>query len=248
MLAIFGTPWASLLRASRKQMDLVGEFGAIYASPIPASRDGLWEHLAHLRNTISIPWLMIGDWNEVVQPGEVRGGEFLPVRAARFASVLDNCGMVDLGMTGGKYTWFRKRNNRIILSKRLDRGMGDAAWRLAFPEAYVEALNRVHSDHCPLLVHFNASIAVGNNRPFCFVAAWADHPEYKDVVDKAWVGGDRAIAEKLDKVRAGSCTFNKEVFGNIFRRKRWVEGRLRGVQRELNHQVTSSMTRLEAEL
>lgn len=49
-------------------------------------------------------------------------------------------------------------------------------------------------------------------------------------------------------MRTNSKTFNEEVFGNIFLRKNRVEGRLRGVQRELNYRVTSDMVRFEAEL
>lgn len=54
--------------------------------------------------------------------------------------------------------------------------------------------------------------------------------------------------DKLDRVRAASIVFNKETFGDIFRRKRWIEGRLRGVQQELHRRITSDMAQLEAEL
>ncbi|XP_057443884.1 uncharacterized protein LOC130736046 [Lotus japonicus] len=223
-------------------------YSAIYASPIPARREELWSLLVDLRRNISIPWLLVGDWNEILHPGEVRGGEFIASRANRFAMTLNGCGLVDLGMSGGKYTWFRKRNNSIILLKRLDRALGDAAWRIAFPDAFVEGLHRIHSDHCPLLINFSAARESGNERPFRFLAAWVDHPEYRSVVQAAWNTGQQTITTKLNRVQMDSCAFNKNVFGNIFRRKRWVEGRLRGVQRELSFRVSSDMTRFEAEL
>lgn len=221
----------------------------VYASPASSQRDILWQHLSTIRASISIPWLLIGDMNEILFPSEVRGGEFHPNRAQRFATVLDDCNLIDLGMVGGKFTWFRKRNNRLILSKRLDRALSDIDWRTAFPDATVEVITRVHSDHSPLLVQCGGpELRAVSNHPFRFVAAWAEHPNYKRVVEQAWQRGDDVITTKLDCVRKDSEIFNKEVFGDILRRKRWVEGRLRGVQRELNFRVTSDMTQLDAAL
>ncbi|MEX5533443.1 hypothetical protein, partial [Pseudomonas syringae] len=77
----------------------------------PAQREILWQHLTQLRESISIPWLLVEDMNEVLQPSEVRGGDFIPSRANRFASVLDKCRLIDLGLVGGNYMWFRNRNN-----------------------------------------------------------------------------------------------------------------------------------------
>ncbi|XP_057432951.1 uncharacterized protein LOC130725777 [Lotus japonicus] len=221
---------------------------AVYASPIPANREILWRHMTLLRRRFLLPWLLLGDFNEILFPSEVRGGDFLPNRAAMFASVLDTCQLVDLGAVGRRFTWFRKANDRLILSKRLDRALGDMEWKVAFPDAVVDVLNRVHSDHCPILLQCGSPQTLAHNRPFRFLAAWADHPDFAAVVDNAWRSGEECITSKLERVREASTVFNKEVFGNIFRRKRHVEARLRGVQRELDRRVTSDMVLFEAEL
>lgn len=201
---------------------------AVYVSPTPVLREELWEHLSLMRNTILSPWLLIGDMNEVLLPSEVRGGDFLPNRADKFAEVLTACNLVDLGLVGGKFTWFRHRNQRIILSKRLDRGLGDVDWRLAFPDASVEVLHRAHSDHCPLLLHCGGQNHRTNGpKPFRFIAAWVDHPMYQSIVQGAWQRGTNDIQAKLDQIRKDSEVFNKETFGDILRRKHWVEGRLK---------------------
>lgn len=51
----------------------------VYASPIPSSRDQLWSYLENLHARLSIPWLLIGDFNEIILPSEVRGGIFVEV-------------------------------------------------------------------------------------------------------------------------------------------------------------------------
>ncbi|XP_057442557.1 uncharacterized protein LOC130734228 [Lotus japonicus] len=156
---------------------------AVYASPVPAQREVLWQHLTHIRNSINIPWLLVRDMNEILLPSEVRGGEFIPSRAQRFAAVLESS----------------------LETKEL------------------------------------AGIALLNS--------WQHgHPSYQRVVELAWQRGEDNIMSKLECVRQDSETFNKETFGDILRRKRWVEGRLRGVQRELNTMLTSALTQLEAQL
>lgn len=77
---------------------------------------------------------------------------------------------MDLGVVDSRFTWQRKVNNRIIMSKRLDRALGNIDWRVEFPEAFVEVLNRVHSDHNPIMIQ------CGARHPFRFVAAWTEHP------------------------------------------------------------------------
>ncbi|XP_057442323.1 uncharacterized protein LOC130734042 [Lotus japonicus] len=221
---------------------------AVYASPIPTNREVLWQHLAGLRGNISLPWLLVGDWNEVLHPHEVRGGDFLPNRALRFASALEDCNLVDLGMAGGNFTWFRKVNHVLILSKKLDRALCDTDWQVAFPGANVEVLNRIHSDHTPLMIHCGSSLHGSYPRPFRFMAAWMEHENYRSLVSNAWNRGSDNVQSKLSSVQVDSIAFNKDVFGDIFRRKRRIEARLKGAQRELNVRVTSDLVMFEADM
>src|ERR1044072_222170 len=119
-------------------------------------REALWQHLKSLRPTIQQPWMMIGDFNEVCTPAETLGGEFHENRALQMISVMDECNLIDLGAIGTRFTWERWHQGERVLAKRLDRAMGDVSWRMLFPEAYVEHLARVYSDHSPLLLRLDA--------------------------------------------------------------------------------------------
>ncbi|XP_057418255.1 uncharacterized protein LOC130712436 [Lotus japonicus] len=119
--------------------------------------------------------------------------------------------------------------SKVIFSlsrKKLDRALGDIDWRVELPDTCLENLSRIHSDHSPLLVHCGERCVGRPSRPFHFIAAWADHPDYQKVVKYAWTSGGEDITTKLGSVRVDSIAFNTYVFGDIYRIKRRVEARI----------------------
>ena len=57
-----------------------------------------------------LPWLMLGDFNELLaSSGKLGGKPFNPRRVQMFKDYLDSYGMVDLGFHGPRFTWVNKR-------------------------------------------------------------------------------------------------------------------------------------------
>ena len=77
---------------------------AIYASPIPSNREFLWGYLQNLMDSISISWLVVGNFNEILASAEVKASEFYYRRAERFATIIDACGLIDIGAVGSHFT------------------------------------------------------------------------------------------------------------------------------------------------
>jgi len=102
----------------------------VYASPVNSTRLSLWSHLIDIRNSITSPWSLSGDFNEILTPLEQRGGNFCNARADKFASCLNNFDMIDMEFFGSQYTWQRRCRNYQVVSRRLDRGVCDMRWRL----------------------------------------------------------------------------------------------------------------------
>lgn len=134
--------WHQMVTISIKKGTQTWWCFAIYASPTPSVRDLLWDHICSLRVTVTGPWLLLGDYNKILLPSEVRGSTFSHTKAQT----------MDLGSTGLFFTWVRRAHGEPTISKRLDRALADCSWRTHFPEAYVETLFRHHSDHSPLLL------------------------------------------------------------------------------------------------
>lgn len=120
---------------------------------VPASREQLWNILQEAGKDINIPWMLIGDLNDISDADEKLGGRAArSFHLRRFANWISSCNLIDLGFSGPRFTWSNLRPGLGHVKERLDRALSNADWRLLFPEAIVQHLPRTYSDHCPLLV------------------------------------------------------------------------------------------------
>lgn len=67
-------------------------------------------------------------------------------------------------------------------------------------------------------------------------------------MEDAWNNRKDRPLDALDKVREDSIIFNREVFGNIFKKKRNIEARLQGIQRAFEHVDSLDLVQLEINL
>lgn len=67
-------------------------------------------------------------------------------------------------------------------------------------------------------------------------------------MEVTWKHNVGCAMNKLEGVRDKFIIFNQEVFGNIFRRKRHLEGRIKGVHRQLDIYPYSDLIQLERDL
>lgn len=76
----------------------------------------LWSNLETVANSLGLPWMAIGDFNEVLTVDEKKGGGPLDTsRALRFAEMLDNCDLTDLGFIGPRFTWTNLRQHMGLI-------------------------------------------------------------------------------------------------------------------------------------
>ncbi|CAL8164318.1 unnamed protein product [Prunus armeniaca] len=150
-----------------------------------------------------------------------------------FVDWIDHNQLIDLGFSGAKFTWCNKRNAEGITWKRLDRGLSNIAWRLLFPEANLSHLPRVNSDHCPIMVRFSsAHLPDKDCVPFRFQAMWFTHPEFSEFITKLWQSNNGNAIIKSAGLVSPLVSWNRQVFGCLFRKKRRLLARLEGIQRK----------------
>ncbi|KAL8137685.1 hypothetical protein V2J09_003686 [Rumex salicifolius] len=137
-----------------------------------------------------------------------------------FALWIDTLNLVDLGYHGPK----------------LDRALCNVEWRLRFPEASVHHLIDAHSDHSPTLI---CASGPKNTRPL--------NLPFMPFLTKNW-RPDLDLSVGLDTLATNLLTWNREIFGNIFKRKRPCYSRTVGVQRRLEVAPSMVLIKLERRL
>ena len=173
------------IRASIKvhSSNLTSLISAIYASPRLAERRILWNNLKTIAQLHNLPWLMLGDFNEVLCGEDKFGGNQVNLnRALEFKECLDECNMLDLGFAGPKYTWKNCRPITSLILERIDRCFANSRWRLLYLEAIVTHLPRTFSEHCPVLLELCKSSTNNFNKLFRSQTMWLLHPDFYRVV------------------------------------------------------------------
>ncbi|XP_019178132.1 PREDICTED: uncharacterized protein LOC109173349 [Ipomoea nil] len=223
-------------------------FTVVYGSPNQYLRRNLFADLSGQDMDVLLPWLIAGDFNSVTCQEEVNNQDNFSIsRSSDFNDWIFREGLVDLGFAGSKFTWMRGSSSSTFKGARRDRALANTTWKLKFPSALVEHLPIVESDHSPLLINMCPSTSVRRQKPFRFIMAWGTHPNFQDVVRQSW-DKDIHLALNLRNVAEALTRWNKNVFGNIFYRKKKILARLSGVQRSLTFQIRSDLLKLEKKL
>ncbi|KAK4736571.1 hypothetical protein R3W88_000268 [Solanum pinnatisectum] len=78
-------------------------------------RKSLWEYLVRRSGSCQLPWITLGDFNNVLHTEDRIGG--MPVTLVEvcdFQVCLDQCGLAELKSSGCKYTWSDNQVHRIF--------------------------------------------------------------------------------------------------------------------------------------
>ena len=101
----------------------VFRFTGLYGYAATADRIETWDLLRTLASQSDSPWIVAGDYNEVLCLADKSGG---PPRGAaqmnRFRQALVDCDLLDMGFVGARFTWANRHTK-----ERLDRACQNVA-------------------------------------------------------------------------------------------------------------------------
>nr|POE64005.1 hypothetical protein CFP56_02038 [Quercus suber] len=160
-----------------------------YGNPETSKREESWSLLTRLANGNSLPWLCIGDFNELMQGDEKEGGSTRPVRQmASFCIAVNESQLRDLGYVGQKFTWCRRMGDRGWVRERLDRALVSTAWAQHFPTHQLFHIANSASDHCILVLKDTPPRCKPRQRKklFRFESMWINDESCSPVVEEAW--------------------------------------------------------------
>jgi hypothetical protein len=110
-----------------------------------------------------------------------------------FRDCLLDCGLVDLGFSGPKFTWNNREVGEDLVHVRLDRAVANGAFTERFSGFHVENVITTSSDHFAISIKLeglaDSPTTVPVQQTFRFEAAWLRAPDYREVMEKAWEEG-----------------------------------------------------------
>lgn len=201
-----------------------------YGNPDERCRAASWDLLRQLNHGQVIPWVVLGDFNEITSSFEKKGGRLRSDRQMRdFRRALEDCNLNDLIFVGRWFTWERGRFASTIIRERLDRGVSPLSWVNLFPGYRLEHLSHSFSDHCPLLLD-TLGMAWNNQNGFAkafrFETKWCLDSSFEGLVRKWWEKESGGVLNKLEKMGHQMLKWSKATSSKERRNRRVLEDRL----------------------
>ncbi|XP_071685251.1 uncharacterized protein [Lolium perenne] len=227
----------------------------IYGESKAGEKENTWKLLRNLHAQSELPWMVLGDFNEILFAGEKEGGPAQAQGAMEaFRRTLEQCELADLGFVGDPFMW---RNNWHLadgyIRERLDRAVANAAWRCLFPLYRVINGDPRHSDHRPIIVELNEQSSPlegrgGGEKCFRFEASWLQEEGCEGVVEEAWnrafEEGAEGAYEGLKKISGSLATWDREVLGELKHRIKRAKKELEAYRRKEINQHNINKERL----
>ncbi|KAA3488997.1 reverse transcriptase [Gossypium australe] len=115
--------------------DAEWRFTGFYGFPYDSNKNDSWNLLRKLEEDKTHPWLVCGDFNEILYSSEKSGG--IPRKERKmesFREVLEECQLEDIGYSGAWFTWERGNFAETNIRERLDRGVANERWKIFFQQ------------------------------------------------------------------------------------------------------------------
>ncbi|XP_050238293.1 uncharacterized protein LOC126687780 [Mercurialis annua] len=97
-------------------VEQVWRLTVFYGCPERNRRRDSWKIIQDLSLVNSLPWCIIGDFNDILSHDEKRGGARQPSWLVNgFREAILNSGLSDMGATSYKYTWSRGRDSAEVI-------------------------------------------------------------------------------------------------------------------------------------
>ena len=162
-----------------------------------------WDRLRLIHQQKTIPWLVLGDLNEILYSHEKEGGNARPQRYIQaFHHAIENYEIDDIGFIGDPFTW-----HRGAMRSRLDRGLANASWNQLHSNAALVHLQYNHSNHRPLLLDTEFYTTPSNNpinRLRNFEEKWFREEGFCSVVEENWnsAANEQGVIDVLYRLKA----------------------------------------------
>ncbi|XP_071727741.1 uncharacterized protein [Rutidosis leptorrhynchoides] len=141
----------------------------------------LWNELSSLINSLNIPHIVFGNFNEVRNKTKRMNSEYNQHWADNFNNIINNSGLIDLPLGGKRFTRICKKTMKF---SKLDRLLVSDGIFTIWPNTSSKTLDRDLSDHCPIILRNN--LLDSGPKPIRVFDTWLDLKDTDTVIERAW--------------------------------------------------------------
>jgi len=186
----------------------------VYGDPVQKNREQVWERLTRIGVSRYTPWFLIGDFIELKENNEKRGGKlrhassFIP-----FKLMIEDCGLLEFPHLGDWLSWRGWRDKKPIRC-RLDRALANEDWHELFCNLFIEYLPMLASDHTSVIATIVDKIPRGKHN-FRFDKRWIGKEGLLEAISNGWNldngSGEGNIIEKIISCRRAISKWRKDL-------------------------------------
>ena len=153
---------------------------AVYGAAQPAYKDKFLTELVKACSKETLPILIGGDFNIIRRSEEKNNDNFDRHYPFIFNAVIESLDLRELWLSGRQFMWANNLDNPTF--KKLDRILVSTDWEHKYPLTTVNALERVLSDHTPIVLNTGAASDTRNQNLFKFELGWLKRDGFVDLV------------------------------------------------------------------
>ncbi|XP_075670285.1 uncharacterized protein LOC142640072 [Castanea sativa] len=132
--------------------------------------------------------------------------------------------------------------------KRLDCVLSNPQWKLLYDETTILYLPRTSSDHHLILIDTHPTAFNFGPCQFWLETMWFNDPSFPNLIGESWNAHLNDIALALTGFTLRDKSWNQNVFGNIFHKKKRLLAWLGGIRKALCFNHNDSLLHLERKL
>ncbi|XP_074299432.1 uncharacterized protein LOC141630527 [Silene latifolia] len=183
-----------IIREEEKEWRVTG----FYGWPAVTDRHLSWKLLRILGEQSTLPWLCVGDYNEILYSTEMLGGSRAQWQMNNFQEAVDKCGLRDVQWEGYQFTWDNGQAGEANRQSMIDRALCTSSWFDLFPYAILMHLEREWSDHAPIKLVFNyRERECEPVRAFKFEQMWVGERGCEEAVIRGVERGGGVLGESI---------------------------------------------------
>uniref|UniRef100_A0A803PQM8 Reverse transcriptase zinc-binding domain-containing protein n=1 Tax=Cannabis sativa TaxID=3483 RepID=A0A803PQM8_CANSA len=230
-------------------------FTAFYGAPEAQNKAASWLCLQRFADVSpSVPWLIIGDFNEILSNNDKLGGCLRNDRQMEaFRKTLDHCKLHETSFEGNHFTWIKNRSGVNKIKERLDWCFVNHLWDNFYSAPSVQHLDFFCSDHRAISAVFalvSSRLQQEKRRSrFRFEKLWLSDTQSKEIISACWNNSSTndpiaAVLNNLDDCATKLQKWHIDKYGNMKHKISDAQARVERLN-NVTQRTTAAMTDLK---